>query len=248
MSQTNGNGNSILDKIISNHKAQEVASLDAIEIINNLFGELSERERDVLVRRYGLHGAGKETLENIGSIHKLTRERIRQIETASIKKLRQLERLEEYISILKKVIWQLLEEHGGMMEREYLLNVLVNFSVGEWRARTEDKLIHKLYLDFLISKLLHNDFELVTGSKYFKHIYKLKYETLEHYEEILEDLLARLATREKTMTTEELIGLFWELQSVKKHEQKIKVPGTIDLANVLKQEFFEENRDLVNRH
>ena len=47
------------------------------------------------------------------------------------------------------------------MEREYLLNLLVNFSVGEIKAKIEDEIIHKNYLDFLISKLLHNDFELI---------------------------------------------------------------------------------------
>ena len=57
---------SILDQIINNHQAEEVARLDAIEIINNLFSELNERERDVLVRRFGLHGQDKETLEDIG--------------------------------------------------------------------------------------------------------------------------------------------------------------------------------------
>ena len=64
---------SILDQIISNQKAEEVASLDAVEIINNLFGELSDRERDVLIRRHGLHGDNKETLESIGNAHSLTR-------------------------------------------------------------------------------------------------------------------------------------------------------------------------------
>ena len=59
---------SILDQIINNLQAEEVAKLDAIEIINNLFNELNERERDVLARRFGLHGKEKETLEKIGKI------------------------------------------------------------------------------------------------------------------------------------------------------------------------------------
>src|SRR3989339_149304 len=120
---------SILDQIINNKKAEEVANLNAVEIINNLFGELVDRERDVLIKRHGLHGESKETLESIGNDHNLTRERIRQIETNSVKKLQQLKNLEEYVNGLKNVIRLLLEEHGGMMEKEYLLEILVGFSL-----------------------------------------------------------------------------------------------------------------------
>ncbi|MEK7097369.1 MAG: sigma factor-like helix-turn-helix DNA-binding protein, partial [Patescibacteria group bacterium] len=112
---------SILDQILTNQKAEEIANLNSVEIINNLLNELNERDRDILSRRFGLHGEEKETLENIGKIHNLTRERIRQIETTGVKKLRQLESLNEHIKGLKKVITQLLEEHGGFMEKNYLL-------------------------------------------------------------------------------------------------------------------------------
>ena len=76
--------NSILDKIIDNQKAEEVAKLNAVEIVNNLFGELSDRERDVLARRFGLRNGVKETLEKVGGVHSLTRERIRQIEAKAL--------------------------------------------------------------------------------------------------------------------------------------------------------------------
>jgi len=99
---------SILDQIITNYKAEEIAKLNAIEIINDIFDKLNERERDILIRRFGLHGKGKETLENIGNIHNLTRERIRQIETTALAKLRKLKDLNERLSGLKKVINELI--------------------------------------------------------------------------------------------------------------------------------------------
>jgi RNA polymerase primary sigma factor len=52
---------------------------------------LPERERQVLVLRYGLCGEQPRTLEEIGRSFNLTRERIRQIETETIKKLQTLE-------------------------------------------------------------------------------------------------------------------------------------------------------------
>ena len=49
---------------------------------------LSERERRVMVRRYGMDGRAPDTLEEIGRILGVTRERVRQIESKAIEKLR----------------------------------------------------------------------------------------------------------------------------------------------------------------
>jgi hypothetical protein len=239
---------SILDQIINNQKAEEVAKLDAVEIINNLFNELTDREQDVLVRRYGLHGKGKETLESIGSAHSLTRERIRQIETTSVKKLQQLQNLEDYINTLKKVIIQLLEEHGGLVEKEYMLNLLVNFSLNGFKAKPEDEIIHKNYLNFLITKLLYNEFEELNNSKYFLPSYKLKYQSLDHLEEILEELLIKLQEVKNILKTEELIEHTLDLDSFGRHKEKIATDNRIDISKVLKSDLFEENNDIINRY
>ncbi len=237
---------SILDQIITNHKQEEVTKLDATEIINNLFSELNKRESDVLTRRFGLHGAGKETLEKIGQVHKLTRERIRQIETKSIKKLRQLEKLESYISGLKKVISQLLEEHGGLMEREYLLNNLVNFSVDNVKIKAEDEEIHKSHLDFLIIKLLHDEFEEVNNSENFKNSFKLKYQTLSHLEALAEELLEKIKQAKTIIATKDLFILAKELESFKDEQDKFNVPNNIDISNILNSANFTEDADLIN--
>lgn len=237
---------SILDQIINNQKAEEISKLDAVEIIDNLFSELSERERDVLIRRYGLHSSKKETLESIGNAHNLTRERIRQIETSSIKRLGQLPNLEEYISTLKKVILQLLEEHGGLMEKEYLLDILISFSVEGLKGREKEEDIHKNYLNFLITKLLFDEFEKISNSKHFKSFYKLKFEDLAHLEEIIEELYEKIKQLEDIKKTEELLDLVRELESYNKHLEKIKTNNIVDVSRVLKTDLFEEDRDKVN--
>ncbi|MFC1678529.1 sigma factor-like helix-turn-helix DNA-binding protein [Patescibacteria group bacterium] len=239
---------SILDQIINNQKAEEVAKLDAVEIINNLFNELTDREQDVLMRRYGLHGKGKETLESIGSAHQLTRERIRQIETTSIKKLQQLKNLEDYINTLKKVIIQLLEEHGGLVEKEYMLNLLVNFSINGLRTKAEDEIIHKNYLNFLITKLLFNEFEELNNSKHFLPAYKLKYQSLDHFEEIVVELLEKVQELKDVLKTEELIKHTISLDTFGKHKDKILTENRIDISKVLKSDLFEEKHDVINKY
>ena len=55
---------------------------------------LAERERSVLVLRYGLDDAEPKTLEEIGRRLGLTRERVRQIETEALKRLARLREME----------------------------------------------------------------------------------------------------------------------------------------------------------
>lgn len=57
------------------------------ELVAQFFALLSGRERDVLIRRFGLDDGEPDTLEEIGGSMGVTRERIRQIEGYALKKL-----------------------------------------------------------------------------------------------------------------------------------------------------------------
>jgi RNA polymerase primary sigma factor len=60
------------------------------ETLGKILGTLSSRERQVLELRYGLDGQHPRTLDEVGRTFNVTRERIRQIENQSLKKLRAL--------------------------------------------------------------------------------------------------------------------------------------------------------------
>ncbi|TMM15882.1 MAG: sigma-70 family RNA polymerase sigma factor [Actinobacteria bacterium] len=60
------------------------------ELLRKILGTLSHRERRVLELRYGLDGEHPRTLDEVGRTFNVTRERIRQIENQSLKKLRAL--------------------------------------------------------------------------------------------------------------------------------------------------------------
>jgi RNA polymerase primary sigma factor len=60
------------------------------QALDKILGMLSARERRVLELRYGLDGQHPRTLDEVGRAFNVTRERIRQIENQSLKKLRAL--------------------------------------------------------------------------------------------------------------------------------------------------------------
>ena len=58
------------------------------EALHEILGTLTEREADVLRMRFGMYDGRTHTLEEVGQIFGVTRERIRQIENKAIRKLR----------------------------------------------------------------------------------------------------------------------------------------------------------------
>jgi len=74
------------------------------EDLENVLNTLNPRERDVLRLRYGLDDGRIKTLEEIGTVFSVTRERIRQIEAKALRKLKQPSRnsiLQDYFSTEK---------------------------------------------------------------------------------------------------------------------------------------------------
>jgi RNA polymerase primary sigma factor len=66
---------------------EQVASAELKEVIARMLTTLTPREEKILRLRFGLGGAQPHTLEEIGQQFDLTRERVRQIERAALRKL-----------------------------------------------------------------------------------------------------------------------------------------------------------------
>ena len=70
-------------------------SVSRATALRNCLDSLSERQRRVLELRYGLDGGRPRTLEEVGVVFNVTRERVRQIESQSLKKLGALSQAQE---------------------------------------------------------------------------------------------------------------------------------------------------------
>jgi len=81
--------------------AEATAHLDLMEQTRRILPTLTPREEKILKMRFGIDEKGGHTLEKVGKVFDVTRERIRQIEAKALRKLRHPSRSKQL-----KVIWK----------------------------------------------------------------------------------------------------------------------------------------------
>jgi RNA polymerase primary sigma factor len=70
--------------------AELLQHMESVALLSEWVGQLRPREQEILELRYGFGEEEPMTLEEIGCLHGVTRERIRQIEKGAIRKLRKM--------------------------------------------------------------------------------------------------------------------------------------------------------------
>jgi RNA polymerase primary sigma factor len=81
-------GRGIPESVEPRHVDEAIAQFERDQELEELMGQLTEREASILRFRYGLTDNRAHTLEETGRAFSLTRERIRQIENDAMRKLR----------------------------------------------------------------------------------------------------------------------------------------------------------------
>src|SRR3989339_536294 len=191
---------SILNKIIQSKISKDAYNYNANDILSLIFNNLSEKEKEIIVRRFGLEGGERQTLEEIGQKHNITRERIRQIQSSVIKKIKTLQDLQEQLSSFNNIVKRILSEYGGIMEENHLLDELLRYSENtpEFRQATT----------FIISELLDDEIEKVKKTENLLGGWKLKMLNLEITHEVIKTLREIIENENKLHQIEELIEKF----------------------------------------
>src|SRR6056297_1177130 len=209
--------NSTREQFSTSLPTVETETVDIRKLLNDLLRNLSAKEKDIVKRRFGLDRPQRETLEEVGHAHGLTRERIRQIENSIIEqKLRRIYGSKKDLMYLKELVVRLLEEHGGLMEKEYLFTIL----------------------DRLSRPYSNKDSDLKKSAR-FKKGYKLKSHDLDHMEEMAQELVREIKNLKRILKLEELLDLVHKLSSYNKHRDKFDREHNLDLNSVLKDSFFD---------
>ena len=92
----------IMDSLVDEQNADPEAQYSdraAEQLLSHWLEKLSGQQREVVELRFGLNGHGRRTLEEVGRLLDVTRERVRQIQMAALARLRQISRREGYAEI-----------------------------------------------------------------------------------------------------------------------------------------------------
>ena len=96
-SSTSNGSKSLIDSIAddqSHTPESEYAEQAAGELLGHWLDLLPRQQRIVVEHRFGLHGKGRRTLEEVGQILGVTRERVRQVQLAALTRLREISQRE----------------------------------------------------------------------------------------------------------------------------------------------------------
>lgn len=171
-------------------------SINLQDLLNNLFMVLTEKEVTVIRKRFALFGQSKQTLEKIGKQFKVTRERIRQIESIALGKLKRTvrtTRLDEVNDIAKIT----LRTNGGVMTEEELVSQVLKRIAN---ATTADGAV--LRLSFSIDQEMSS-----TGrSNTFVPFWRLSSLPFEDIALIVENIVKILKKRKSCMKEEEIVS------------------------------------------
>lgn len=159
------------------------------KVCKDLVSDLKDREREVIVRRFGLEGKEKETLQSIGDSFGITRERVRQIENVALNKIRP--KLEKYRKVFEKFL-NYFKKFGEVRKEERLLE--------ELGGKEKNELVFLLNLDKRFLRFNQN--------QDFYSFWTTNLNALEKVKSLLSSICKKFEKERKLMTLKEIASEF----------------------------------------
>ena len=95
------------------------------EVVDDMFLVLTEKEKDVIIKRFSLNNKPRQTLDKIGQHYSVTRERIRQIENIALNKLRRTVSNTK-LRLINRLAKEYIVQDGGVMLESEIINKILN--------------------------------------------------------------------------------------------------------------------------
>ncbi|MBT4723278.1 hypothetical protein HN958_02795 [Candidatus Falkowbacteria bacterium] len=186
------------------------ATIDFKEFLVNLLSRLSDREQEVITKRYQLTNdlEKKSTLKKIGDSYSITRERVRQIERDAIKKLVELKKEEAFsqpLSALATDLNSFISKKGGIVREDQLLNDYV-------KPNHDLEFLHPNAYIFVFDNLLDN-LEKVHNHDNFQNSWKINDLNLQEVAELLKSVHNKVEETKKLQSKDEIVNLAKDLAS-----------------------------------
>ncbi len=203
---------------------------DLMALLTNILAVLKPRQQEVIIKRYGLDGAKPQTLAQIGESFSITRERVRQIEEASLERIKK--DAKEIFGPVSQILLAVIQDKGGVVSDKDLMEFL--FSEIEQTKRDLYAQITRflLVLEEKLSKIKENDL--------FREGWRLSSIEEDLLKEIVQALINILEEEKKILTPKELIEKLLKKDNFKSHPQKPRLTqkllrGCVDIASPIKK-------------
>ncbi len=175
------------------------------EVIEDMFLVLTDKEKDVIIKRFSLDNKPRQTLDKIGKHYAVTRERIRQIENIALGKLRRTVSNTK-LRLINRLAKEIITQDGGVIvETEIINRILQNIY-------TSDKVDGKI---IVLSLNCDADLNKVPRTNTSEAFWMLKDLTLGDVRKITEAGLAALKKHGNVMTEDQLISAVQNLSLFK---------------------------------
>lgn len=169
------------------------------QVTKRILSPLQDRAYDVVVSRFGLEDGERKTLESIGEIYGITRERVRQIENAALSMIRK--------SDSYKTEKQVFDELYGLVEK---MGVLVG----------EEELLQEISKDPVVQNHIHfyltlgDDFHKFKEDDHMKARWTVDKQTAEAIHDSMKNLYSVLSDEEILSETDIVTKFVDELKGV----------------------------------
>ena len=193
-------------------------------VVERILRQLSARNRDVIEARFGIARAERETLESIGGRYGITRERVRQIEEATLAKIRSRSDIHTLDPLFEKVN-TFFEMRGGIAREEELLSNLVPANQGA---------------HLMLALRLNDNFLRISETDDFHPLWTTRKENAENLHGLLISIASRMHKHGKPLSWNGLLELAKE--EAAKHPEPLSpdvVARHLHVSKTIKKGPFE---------
>jgi len=195
---TNGNANSALAVL-------QQENFNLREVIEDMFLVLTDKEKDVIIKRFSLDNKPRQTLDKIGKHYAVTRERIRQIENIALGKLRRTVSNTK-LRLINRLAKEIITLEGGVMVESEIINRILQ------NIYTSDKVDGKI---IILSLNCDVDLKKVPRTNTSESFWMLKDLGIGETRKITEAGLSSLKKHGNVMTEDQLISAVQNLSLFK---------------------------------
>lgn len=217
---------SILEEVLSSQDEQLLQNFDPTASVQNLLKSIDSRGADIIRQRYSLDGQPIRTLEQIGNNYGVTRERVRQIESAAVKELRAKQKA---LLDVANVIESILKAYGKVMQEDHLVETLLE--------RREKSLADRAAILFVLE--LHENFDLHDETEEMHKAWGTRGSDLRLASDLVDAFADILESKKETISQDEVVSYLSEHPRVQNFQGEL--PESTLLSHLLLSKKIKKN-------